>query len=29
MPDSRVCPICGVSKLDFEPYYEVQHAIFE
>ncbi|EKD25215.1 MAG: hypothetical protein ACD_80C00102G0007 [uncultured bacterium (gcode 4)] len=29
IPDSRVCPICGVSKLDFEPYYEVQHAIFE
>jgi ferredoxin-NADP reductase/rubredoxin/DMSO/TMAO reductase YedYZ heme-binding membrane subunit len=28
IPDSRVCPICGVSKLSFEPYYEVQNAVF-
>ena len=28
IPDSRVCPICGVSKLSFEPYYEIQNAIF-
>ncbi len=28
IPDSRVCPICGVSKLSFEPYYETPHAVF-
>lgn len=29
IPDSRVCPICGVTKLSFEPYYDIQTAIFE
>lgn len=28
IPDSRMCPICGVTKLSFEPYYETQNAIF-
>ena len=28
IPDSRVCPICGVSKLSFEPYYETPQAVF-
>jgi len=28
IPDSRVCPICGVTKLSFEPYYESTNAIF-
>ena len=28
IPDSRVCPICGVTKLSFEPYYETPHAVF-
>ena len=22
IPDSRVCPVCGVTKTSFEPYYE-------
>ena len=29
IPDSRVCPVCGVTKLSFEPYYETPQAIFE
>lgn len=28
IPDSRVCPICGVTKSSFEPYYEAPHAVF-
>ena len=28
IPDSWVCPVCGVTKLSFEPYYEVQNAVF-
>lgn len=28
IPDSRVCPICGVTKLSFEPYYETQNSVF-
>lgn len=28
IPDSRVCPICWVSKLSFEPYYETPNAVF-
>ncbi len=29
IPDWRVCPVCGVSKASFEPYYETQHSIFD
>lgn len=29
IPDSRVCPICGVTKLSFEPYYDTQTAVFD
>ena len=28
IPDSWVCPICGVTKLSFEPYYDVPQALF-
>ena len=28
IPDSWVCPICGVTKLSFEPYYETPQAVF-
>lgn len=28
IPDNRVCPICGVSKSSFEPYYEAHTALF-
>lgn len=28
IPDSWTCPICGVSKIDFEPFYEWENTIF-
>ena len=28
IPDSWVCPICGVTKLSFEPYYDIPQALF-
>lgn len=28
IPDWRVCPICGVTKSSFEPYYDTPTAVF-
>lgn len=28
IPDDRACPVCGVTKTSFEPYYDTPNALF-